>query len=152
MLLLAVAESVGRHLTAVSAQAHAAPAPRSLFACVIEVQDAVLTLAEPGAVNISKEGGRVSRKWRKQVIGLPYLEILFGRERLSCSPQLGEHGVVRHQPIQFIHRRSANRAAIFPTQDVLPQILPQSTHSFHGARGLSRLRPLPPEAARLVGC
>jgi hypothetical protein len=70
----ALASSVGRDFEAVSTQLHAAPAPCSFLAGVIEVQNALSTLADAIPIRFCEQLRRAVYQWSKQVFGLERFE------------------------------------------------------------------------------
>jgi hypothetical protein len=65
----ALARYVGCDFEAVPTQLHAAPAPGSLFARVIEMQYALSAPADTGAIHIAEQHRRAVRQGGKQIFG-----------------------------------------------------------------------------------
>src|SRR5215469_2936465 len=63
----ALASCVGSDLESVSTQLHAAPASSPLLACVVEMQDALGTLADAVAVHVGEQHCSVVRQRSKQI-------------------------------------------------------------------------------------
>src|SRR5438552_10255603 len=74
-----LATSVGRDLEAVSTQLHAAPAACSFLAGVIEMQNALSTLANAVPIRFCEQLRRAVCQWGKQVFGLARFEPQFHR-------------------------------------------------------------------------
>ena len=95
----ALASRIGCDLDAVSTQLHAAPASRPLLACVVKVQDTLITLSDTATIHIGEQRRRAVRQRRKQVFGLARFEPQLHRGRTSSRLQPGTHRMVRHQVI-----------------------------------------------------
>jgi hypothetical protein len=65
-----MAGCVGRDLKAISAKLHTAPAPRSLLADVIKVEDALIALSNAFSIRIGEERGGAVGEGGKQVFWL----------------------------------------------------------------------------------
>ena len=79
MIAQALACCVSCNLPTIPTELHAAPAPRSFLASVLEMQHALSTLADPISIGMGEQRCRAVRQWGIQVFGLARREPHFRR-------------------------------------------------------------------------
>lgn len=140
---------VSRHFESISAELHAAPAARALFARVQKMQHALSTFSNSSAVSFSKQSGCTVDQGRKQIFRLASFEGRGHTKRTNGSHYFRVHRMGSEYVIEFFDRGTPNLSTGFPEENLLAKLLSQSTNCLHEFPCASRTFP-PVKACELV--